>query len=249
VSVDTVVSGGRHGEEQAVVNELSAGWYPDPMRRHELRYWTPAGWSEHVSDGGRSGVDPVSSAPPQATYQQPAAYQQPTPTAYQQPTPTAYQQPTAQPPIAYQQPTAPFGTATPAVPRANIGVAALVGAVIGGLSAPLSWIDAGNSSVNGFDVPAAVLVDYTTNSDSGFSVGLLVLVLAAAALLSAFVRQPATRLAARVAGSGLIAVGAVYVVQLYRAADRSGASLSDVMGLAPFVAIIGGVVVTVAARH
>lgn len=229
-----------------MVNELSAGWYPDPMRRHELRYWTPAGWSEHVSDGGRSGVDPISSALPQATYQQPAAYQQPTPTAYQQPSP--YQQPAAQSPIAYQQPVAPLGT-TPAVPRSNIGVAALVGAVIGGLSAPLNWIDAGNSSVNGFDVPATFLVDYTTASDSGFSAGLIVLILAAAALLSAFVRQPATRLAARVAGGGLIAVGAVYVVQLYRLADRSGISLSDALGMAPVVAIIGGVVVSVAARR
>lgn len=28
------------------------GWYPDPMKRHELRYWDGTKWSEHVSNAG-----------------------------------------------------------------------------------------------------------------------------------------------------------------------------------------------------
>jgi hypothetical protein len=56
------------------------GWHPDPYRRHELRWWDGTTWTEHVSDQGRAGVDPVGSAPASAadsgwlppTAQQPA---------------------------------------------------------------------------------------------------------------------------------------------------------------------------------
>lgn len=36
-----------------------AGWMADPTGRHELRYWTGAGWSADVSDGGVQATDPV----------------------------------------------------------------------------------------------------------------------------------------------------------------------------------------------
>jgi hypothetical protein len=36
-----------------------AGWYGDPAARHEQRYWDGAHWTEHVTDGGRPGIDPV----------------------------------------------------------------------------------------------------------------------------------------------------------------------------------------------
>ncbi|MET0727235.1 MAG: phospholipid scramblase-related protein [Acidimicrobiales bacterium] len=35
-----------------------ANWYPDPMGRHELRYWDGVQWTEHVSSHGRQSVDP-----------------------------------------------------------------------------------------------------------------------------------------------------------------------------------------------
>ncbi|MGV3758643.1 MAG: phospholipid scramblase-related protein [Actinomycetota bacterium] len=35
-----------------------ASWYPDPLGRHELRYWDGGQWTEHVSDHGRQAVDP-----------------------------------------------------------------------------------------------------------------------------------------------------------------------------------------------
>jgi uncharacterized protein YxjI len=35
-----------------------AGWYPDPIGRHEHRYWDGAQWTEHVSSHGRQSVDP-----------------------------------------------------------------------------------------------------------------------------------------------------------------------------------------------
>jgi len=36
-----------------------ANWYPDPVNRHQLRYWDGANWTEHVSDNGVAGVDPM----------------------------------------------------------------------------------------------------------------------------------------------------------------------------------------------
>lgn len=35
-------------------------WAPDPLGRHELRYWDGAQWTSHVSDRGVVGSDPIS---------------------------------------------------------------------------------------------------------------------------------------------------------------------------------------------
>jgi uncharacterized protein YxjI len=40
-----------------------ANWYPDPTSRHELRYWDGAAWTDHVSNRGVTGTDPVQGAP------------------------------------------------------------------------------------------------------------------------------------------------------------------------------------------
>jgi uncharacterized protein YxjI len=37
-----------------------AGWYPDPMGRHEVRYYDGTEWTEHVASHGRQAVDPIS---------------------------------------------------------------------------------------------------------------------------------------------------------------------------------------------
>ena len=36
-----------------------AGWFPDSVGRHEYRYWDGSAWTDHVSDGGEQGLDPV----------------------------------------------------------------------------------------------------------------------------------------------------------------------------------------------
>lgn len=40
-----------------------ANWYPDPTGRHQLRYWDGAQWTEHVSTGGATAVDPLTPQP------------------------------------------------------------------------------------------------------------------------------------------------------------------------------------------
>jgi len=34
-----------------------AGWYPDPSKRHELRYWDGLAWTANVSDAGVPSSD------------------------------------------------------------------------------------------------------------------------------------------------------------------------------------------------
>ena len=36
-----------------------ANWYPDPQGRHELRYWDGGQWTEHISNQGVTGSDPL----------------------------------------------------------------------------------------------------------------------------------------------------------------------------------------------
>jgi putative membrane protein len=40
-----------------------SGWYPDPARRHEQRYWHEGRWTDHVADGGRRSSDAATPAP------------------------------------------------------------------------------------------------------------------------------------------------------------------------------------------
>ncbi len=48
-----------------------ANWYPDPLGRHEYRYFDGNQWTEHVSDHGRQGVDPPVGTPTVPTVNRP----------------------------------------------------------------------------------------------------------------------------------------------------------------------------------
>jgi uncharacterized protein YxjI len=41
------------------MSDNPARWLPDPMSRHQLRYWDGKAWTEHVSDDGVQSVDRV----------------------------------------------------------------------------------------------------------------------------------------------------------------------------------------------
>jgi uncharacterized membrane protein YhaH (DUF805 family) len=41
-----------------------ADWYPDPVGRHQYRYYDGAHWTDHVADDGRVQIDPMNPAPP-----------------------------------------------------------------------------------------------------------------------------------------------------------------------------------------
>ena len=45
------------------MNAPTPGWNPDPTGRHEYRYWDGGRWTDDVSDGGATSVDPVEGAP------------------------------------------------------------------------------------------------------------------------------------------------------------------------------------------
>ncbi len=38
---------------------VAAGWYDDPSKRHQKRYWNGTIWTEHISDNGTTGIDPL----------------------------------------------------------------------------------------------------------------------------------------------------------------------------------------------
>ncbi len=38
-----------------------SNWYPDPMKRHQLRFWDGSVWTHHVSNNGVTGIDPLDS--------------------------------------------------------------------------------------------------------------------------------------------------------------------------------------------
>lgn len=44
------------------MNAPTPGWHPDPTGRHEYRYWEGGAWTDDVSDGGATSVDPIGSA-------------------------------------------------------------------------------------------------------------------------------------------------------------------------------------------
>jgi len=46
------------------MSSTPANWYPDASGRHQLRYWDGSRWTEHVSDNGVAGVDPMGDARP-----------------------------------------------------------------------------------------------------------------------------------------------------------------------------------------
>ena len=54
--------------DAATGTSSNAGWHPDPMGRHELRYFDGSSWTEHVADGGVTSTDPLQASAGSAQY-------------------------------------------------------------------------------------------------------------------------------------------------------------------------------------
>lgn len=50
--------------ESEGVQGAAAAWYPDPLGRHQYRYWDGASWTKHVATDGKQGVDPLAASSP-----------------------------------------------------------------------------------------------------------------------------------------------------------------------------------------
>ena len=221
------------------MNAPGAGWFADPMQRHQLRYWSGQEWTEHVSDNGQVSVDALGSSTasqyqPQAQYPQ-AQYPQ-------------AQYPQAQYPQAQPQGWPPTPAVAPATPAAGsqVGLVTLGGAALAGIGAAVDWMGQGGFTANGFDIPALFLADYQTDSEPGLAVGHLAALLAVALLVAAFLGQPTRRTLTLVAGIALVAIGLLFLVQLQRATSSADETLFDYLQLGPLAVIAGGVVAIVA---
>ena len=49
-----------------VPQQPAAAWWPDPVHRHQRRYWDGVRWTDYVSDHGVQTTDPVSGPQPSA---------------------------------------------------------------------------------------------------------------------------------------------------------------------------------------
>src|SRR3954462_307918 len=73
---------------------VDASWQPDPSGAHERRYWNGTDWTEHVSDQGTTGQDPLAAPLPPPL---PAPGAPPPPPALPGPAPAAPPPPRACP--------------------------------------------------------------------------------------------------------------------------------------------------------
>jgi hypothetical protein len=118
----------------------------------------------------------------------------------------------------------------------------MFGAIVAGVGGLLAWFDFAGVSTGAFDVPAAYLFDYQTTSSDTISIGLVVVLLAAGALVAALVPGfGARRTTVRILGGGLLAVAVLFAIQLARTADGIGQSLTDLIGIGTIVTAVGAV--------
>ena len=50
---------------------IPAGWYPDPVHRHQYRYWAGTDWTQMVSDNAVTATDPLQSMSPPPSLESP----------------------------------------------------------------------------------------------------------------------------------------------------------------------------------
>lgn len=112
------------------MNASSAGWHPDPLQRHQYRYWSGFEWTEHVSDGGTVSGDPISAPHPRPE-------SAPTPLPHGSPLPAPTFAAAATPRVAATPASPPAVAGAPARRRRGwtyIAIGAVAGLAIGGVA-------------------------------------------------------------------------------------------------------------------
>lgn len=125
--------------------------------------------------------------------------------------------------------------------RARTGWIALAGAAAIGLSALLPWLKLGGGSADGFDVPAEFLLSYKAETDLGFDVGVLLIVLALAGVAAVLVAPDDWWRRGVGIAAGVVAL--LYVIQVQRLLSASPAEgrpgLLSTVGVGAYLALAG----------
>ena len=166
------------------------------------------------------------------------------------------QQPVANatPPAQAPRPVAPGAAMSPQAGAARpvsstfaiVGIVAIAGAAIAMLGAILPWIDFMGSTTNGFD---GGYITKELGGDGKDGILIILLGLGTAALSLTYFRNPN-----QLAGLGVLILGiaagsaAGYnLVKLFSDINDMGYKPTEVVGMGPYVSIVGGVITAVAA--
>jgi hypothetical protein len=238
------------------VSATAPGWYPDPYRRHESRYWDGGRWTEHVSDAGSAAVDPTewgasASTEPVAAEPPPLAAEPPPIPTYEPTTstpPPAWGTPPSTPPPAWGSPPPAPSWAPAARPAVDTrdrvpAIVGLVAAAVLLVSAFLPWFEV---SIEFAGVSASETVSGIDGSD-----GVIIIAFAVAAGVLALLRilgKGAPQVGIGMAIVGLLAtiIGLVDLGNKDPDTDAPLAALAEVdpsVGL--WLVILAGLVVAV----
>jgi hypothetical protein len=110
------------------------------------------------------------------------------------------------------------------------------------VSSFLPWLEGNGGSANAFDVPVSFLFSPETATESGFSLGVVLLLAGAAGAVTAFRAVPAGL--RRVAGAAAAVVSAGFAAQLFRLASDAGqgGDAFQLLGIGAYVGLAGGAI-------
>ena len=187
-------------EHSDVTPSAAAGWYADPLGRHERRYWDGAAWTDHIVDGTTQGTDPVS-GPPVATGQ-------------------AAQTASAAPAAAVPTATQPGRSAN----RVAGGLVAAAGGAAMIAGTYITWLSAGGTGFSGWDFyhmrsdvqQNVFFIGHMFTKTSPFLTGLSTLIIGIALVVIAAltVVLPASRSSAERSGKWTVNPGLAMLVVL-----------------------------------
>ncbi len=207
-----------------------AAWHPDPLGRHQYRYWDGERWTDHVADDGRTSTDPIDPAPSHDTASAAGGGDQATadPTGVTRPG-TAGDAVTAAP--GDGAPTASGGATTPPGATGATGGTGAGGA--GG------WADSPSGPSGAPPAAAQVPADHSGTQSNGIAVAALVIGILS--LLVSFI--PLIGLIAVIGGIVALILGIVGRSNAKKGAGGNGMAISGIV--TGSIAMVIAVLITV----